>query len=64
MKRPLGILVLTIAILLGLELALPARGQWPVGTSAAFGLLGCAAIVGVAKGLCRLGLQRPEATDE
>ena len=64
MKRPLGILVLTIAILLGLELALPVRGHWPVGMSAAFGLLGCVAIVGVAKGLRRLGLQRPEATDE
>jgi hypothetical protein len=55
---------LTIAILLGLELALPPGGHWPPGTSAAFGLLGSAAIVGLGKGLIRLGLQRPESTDE
>jgi hypothetical protein len=63
MKRPLGVLVLAVAMLLGLELAVPARGHWPPGTSAAFGLIGCAVIVGVAKGLSGF-LQRAEKTDE
>ena len=64
MKRPLGLLLLTVAVLLGLELALPSGGHGPPGTPTAFGLLGCAVIVAVAKGLGRLGLQRPEPTDE
>ena len=63
MTRPLGVLILAIAILLGLELALPDRGHWPPGTLAAFGVIGCAVIVGVAKGLSGL-LQCAETTDE
>jgi hypothetical protein len=64
MTRPVGILLATVAALLGLELALPAHGHWPPGAPAAFGLVGGAVIVGIAKGLGRLGLQRTEATDE
>lgn len=64
MRRPLGVLLLTSAVLLGLELALPSHGHWPPGAPVAFGLIGCAVIVGVAKGLAGLGLRRTEAIDE
>ncbi|MGH7313240.1 MAG: hypothetical protein ACREJV_08710 [Candidatus Rokuibacteriota bacterium] len=64
MKRPLGILLLTVAVLLGLELALPSTGHGPPGAPAAFGLIGCVLIVGFAKGLGGLGLQRGETADE
>ena len=64
MKPPLGVLLLTVVVLVGLELVLPSRGPWPPGASAAFGLIGCLVIVGIAKGLAGLGLQRTDATDE
>jgi hypothetical protein len=64
MSRALVVLGLAVILLLALELAVPARGHRPPGTSAALGLVGCAVIVGIAKGLGRLGLQRPEIADE
>jgi len=64
MKPPLGVLLLTVVALVGLELVLPVRGHWPPGAAAPFGLVGCAVIVGIAKGLAGLGLQRSDATDE
>ena len=64
MTRPLSALALMVVALVALEVVLPLRGHWPPGTAVAFGLVGCAAIVGIAKGLAALGLQRPAATDE
>ena len=58
MKRPLSTLVLMAVALVALEVVLPLRGHWPPGTAVAFGLVGCAAIVGIAKGLAALGGDR------
>jgi hypothetical protein len=64
MRPLLGVLLLAVVALVGLELALPSGGHWPPGAAPAFGLVGCAVVVGIAKGLARLGLQRTDATDE
>lgn len=64
MRRPLSALVLMVVALVALEVVLPLRGHWPPGTAVVFGLVGCAAIGGIAKGLAALGLQRTVAPDE
>lgn len=64
MTPSLGVLLLAVVLLVGLELVLPSRSHWPPGASAAFGLVGCAVIVGIAKGLAGLGFQRTDASDE
>jgi hypothetical protein len=43
---------------------LHSRGAWPPGNWAAFGSIGCAALVGVAKWLAGLGLQLAEPADD
>jgi hypothetical protein len=64
MKRAVGVLLLIVFVLFGLELALPSSAHWPPGASAAFGLVGCIVIVAVAKLLGGLGLQRGDTGDE
>lgn len=63
MRRALALSIAGLAVLVGLERALP-PGHWPPGASAALGVGGAALLTAVAKGLGRLGLQRPEAPDE
>jgi hypothetical protein len=62
MRRAIALSVAGLALLVGLELTLP-PGHWPTGASAALGAGGAALLTAVAKGLGRLGLQRPEAPD-
>jgi hypothetical protein len=63
MRRALALSIAGLAGLVGLELALP-PGHWPPGASAGLGLAGAALLTAVAKGLGRLGLERPLAPDE
>lgn len=49
------------ALLAGLEIALPAPGHWPPGTTGMLGVAGCVLIVVVAKLLGKAGLQVEDA---
>jgi hypothetical protein len=59
----MGALLALLVALVVADLALNAGGHVPAGTSAVFGVAGCAAIVLVAKWVSKLGLQRPEPPD-
>jgi hypothetical protein len=55
--------VAAIAAFTALEALLSGVHHWP-GSVAVFGVLGCVAIVAVAKALGAAGLKRPESVDE
>jgi hypothetical protein len=59
-----GVLAGGAVLLVLLELTLPVHGAFPAGTTLAFAFLGCLALIGVAKLLGAVGLQRPEPPDD
>jgi len=59
-----GVLAGGAVLLVLLELTLPVHGAFPAGITLAFAFLGCLTLMGVAKLLGAVGLQRPEPPDD